>query len=226
MVSRSRSPIDGLVNAGDACATRRLVVEPAVPAAIERHEVTHVRQARPNRIDGVQVVAVGAHHRGAAVLDEVAELLGDQPVVDRHEHGPELRDRVERRQQRVRIRSDVGDPIALPHAQRLEDRRPPIAALAEGVVGPAQGAIHHRLSAGIQAPGAAHELERRQRRFHRRGDSTSLSAGRGSAAACDRTRAAATAARSAAGRPSASSGRPRSSRSRVPYRSSRAESGP
>ncbi len=75
-----------------------------------------------NRIDRRDVIGAGAHHLRAAVLNQVAEVVGDQPEVDRHEHGADLRNGVERLELRVRVGRDVGDAIALLDAEALQRR--------------------------------------------------------------------------------------------------------
>ncbi len=52
-------------------------------------------ERRPDLVHRGQVVGVGAHHGGAAVVDEVLELLGREPKVDRHQYRANLRHRVE-----------------------------------------------------------------------------------------------------------------------------------
>ena len=103
---------------------------------------TNVFQIRANRIDRGDVIGAGAHHLRAAVLNQVAEIVGDQPEVDRHEHGADLRNRVERLELRVRVGRDVGDAIALLDAEALQRRRPAIAAIEELAVGPALRAVN------------------------------------------------------------------------------------
>ena len=76
-------------------------------------------------VDRREVIGAGAHHLRAAVLNQVAEVVGDEPEVERHQHRADLRHRVERLELRVGVRRDVGDAIALLDAQRCsaEDHR-------------------------------------------------------------------------------------------------------
>ena len=84
----------------------------------------------------------------AAVVDDVVEIVGDQAIVDRHQHRADLRHGVVRFQLRVRVRRDVGDAVALPHAQRLQRRRPAVAAIEELLIGEPQFAVDDGLAVG------------------------------------------------------------------------------
>ena len=107
-----------------------------------------------------------ADDAGAAVVDDVGEVVGDEAVVDRHEHRAELRHGVERFELRVGVGRDVGDAIALAHAQALQRRGPAVAAVEELRVGEAQIAVDDGLAASVELAGAAHELQRGQWGFH------------------------------------------------------------
>ena len=96
-----------------------LVIEPAVARTVERHKVRHTSQMLADSVHRVEIVAVCAHDGRAAVLDEIAELVGHQTIVDRHEHCPDLRYRVERCELRVSVRRDVGYAVALTDPERL-----------------------------------------------------------------------------------------------------------
>ena len=147
-------------------ADQRLVVQPAGTRALERDEVPHAGHLVADRVDRVQVVAVHAEHRGTRVVDHVDEVFRGEPVVHRHEHGAELRHRVERLELRVRVRRDRGDPVALADAERLQGARPAVAAVEELLVGEPEVAVDDGLARAVQAAGAAGELKRGQRRFH------------------------------------------------------------
>ena len=90
-----------------------LIVQPAVACAFERNEVLDVRNLVTNAVDRVQVIGMGTHHPGAAVADDVGKVVGDQPVVDRHQHGAELRHGVEGFELRMRVRRDVRHAVAV-----------------------------------------------------------------------------------------------------------------
>ena len=55
---------------------------------------------------------MGANHRRATMVDDVLEIVGEKPIVDWYQDRSELRDRVVRLQVRMRVRGNVGDPIA------------------------------------------------------------------------------------------------------------------
>jgi len=66
----------------------------------------------------------------------------------------------------VRVRRDVSHAIALPHAERLQRRRPAIASIEQLRVGEAKRAVDDRLAIGIQRARAPGKLERCQGYFH------------------------------------------------------------
>src|SRR5579859_7737140 len=107
-----------------------------------------------------------AHDLRTAVRNQVAEVVGDQSIIERHEHGADLRYRVERLELRVDVGGDVGDAIAFPDARALQPSRPSIAAIPELRVGEAKAPVDERGTIRVQPPGAPEELERRQRYFH------------------------------------------------------------
>src|SRR5438309_8142801 len=47
-------------------------------------------------INGIEVVGVCADHAGAAVVDDIGEVVGGEAVVDRYQYGADLGDGVER----------------------------------------------------------------------------------------------------------------------------------
>jgi hypothetical protein len=112
----------GMLEIGCCCRQPRLVVDPAIAGALESHEVLDARQAAANGVDRRDVVGVGANDLGAAVIDDVCELIGDQSIVDRHQHRADLGHRVVRLQVCVRVGRDVGDPVSLPDAELLQRR--------------------------------------------------------------------------------------------------------
>src|SRR5206468_5435443 len=94
-----------------------LVLQPLGASTLERDEVPDARQLRADAINGLEIILVRADDARAAMVDDVGEIVGRQAEVDRHEHGPDLRNRVERLQLRVRVGRDVDDPVALPDAE-------------------------------------------------------------------------------------------------------------
>ncbi len=145
----------------------RLVIEPALPRrTVQVHEVLDRGQLGADGVDRLLVLGLDAEHRGTGVVDDVIEVGGRQPVVDRYQNRAELRHGVEGLQLGVSVRGDVGDPVAASHAKGLEAGRPAITAAQELLVGEAQLAIHHRLAIPVQPARAASELERAQWRLH------------------------------------------------------------
>jgi len=52
-----------------------LVIKPAVLGSLQRHKSLDFRQLRSDALDGVEIVAVHAKDAGAAVVDDVGEVL-------------------------------------------------------------------------------------------------------------------------------------------------------
>ena len=100
------------------------------------------------------------------MVDDVGEVVGRQPVVDRHQHGTDLGHGVKRLQLLVDIGRDVGHPVTLANAHRLERCRPPVAAVEKLLVGEPDAPLDHGFPLRVQSPRPAHEIERRQRRVH------------------------------------------------------------
>ena len=67
----------------------------------------------------------------AAVVDDICEVFGGQPVVDRHQHRADLRHGVERFELSVRVRRDIGHPVAGRDIQLLQGVRPAVATIKE-----------------------------------------------------------------------------------------------
>src|SRR5438477_11657331 len=66
----------------------------------------------------------------------------------------------------MRIGREIGDTIARANSESLQDRRPTIAPIEKLGIAPAQVTIDHGDLLRIDFPGAASEVEWRQRRFH------------------------------------------------------------
>ena len=166
MVRRSVSAISTLPKPGECDAKRHLVVDPAVARAFQRHEVLDARQSVSNAVDGLDVVGVSADDLRAAVVDDVLEVIREQPIIDRHQYRADLRDRIIRLQMGVRVRGDVGHPIALSDSEGLQRRRPAIAAFQELCVGQSQIPIDDRFALGVEPACASSELHGGQGNFH------------------------------------------------------------
>ena len=143
-----------------------LVIDPAVARALQGDELARFGDAVADAVYGVEVVAVNADDAGAAVVDNVGEVVGGEAVVDGDEDRAELRDRVEGFELGMGVGRDVGDAIAFAHAHALQRRGPAVAAVAELLVGEAQIAVDDGLAASVEFAGAAHEIQRGQWGFH------------------------------------------------------------
>ena len=62
---------------------------------------------------GLVELGIDEQHRGAGVLDDVADLLGIQPEVDGHEDAPEHADPEQADQEACRVGGDDGHAIVL-----------------------------------------------------------------------------------------------------------------
>ena len=156
----------GFDEVGSMRSEKRLVVEPPVARTFQRHEVLDAGQIVTDTVDGPDVIGVGAHDPGAAVVDDVLEFFRLQAEIYRHQHGPDLRNRVEGLKLRVGIGRYIGDSIALLNAQALKPRGPSIAAREELRVGEPQVAVNDGFTIPIEPPRAACELDRTQGCFH------------------------------------------------------------
>ncbi len=110
---------------------------------------------------------MNADDAGAAVVDDVGEVVGGEAVVDGDEDRAELRNRVEGFELGMGVGRDVGDAVAFAHAHALQRRGPAVAAVEELFVGEAQIAVDDGLAASVEFAGAAHEIQRGQWGFHR-----------------------------------------------------------
>ena len=121
--------------------------------------MTDAAERGSNAVDGIQVFGGRADDRCAAVIEEVLELLGRQAVVERHQHGADLRHGVERFQLRVGVGRNVGDAIARFDSERLQRGGPAIHPREELAVGPSSRPIYDCLAIVIEPPRSMHELE-------------------------------------------------------------------
>ena len=156
-----RGPIELRRSPGD----HGLVIEPAGPSTLERDEMLDTREPVAHGIDRVEMVGMGAHDARPAVSQDVGEVLARQPVIDRDEHGPDLRHGVEGLQLRVRVRADRRDTVARPDPQAQQRLGPAVTAIEELRVGQAQVAIDDGLATGIEPARPPCELQGRERRL-------------------------------------------------------------
>ena len=112
--------------------------------------------------DGRRERGVDHEEHGAGVVADVADLLGGQPGVDRHEHGSRERDREVRDDHLGHVRQQVGHPVARTDSGGAQGRGHLAHALRELTVGPPVRAVHDRDRVGVHVGGALEERQRRQ----------------------------------------------------------------
>ncbi len=166
MVRRSPSPIFRPGDVGRLARERRLVVEPSGACARQRDEMFDAPNSVANAVHAVEVLLRGADDRRPRMVNDVGEVVGRQPVVDRHEHGANLGHGIEGLELLVDIRRDVCYPVTLANAHPLERGGPAVAAVEELLVGEPEVAVDDRLALRMQSSSPPHELERRERRLH------------------------------------------------------------
>ena len=118
---------------------------------------------------------IDEQHPRAGVLDDVADLLGDEPEVDRHEHAARTRHAEQRGEQAGRVLADHRHPFAGADAERVEPgrHRPgPRGHLAIRDRSPRLGRlirlVDDRRPIGIDQFGAAEEVVDGERNLHGR----------------------------------------------------------
>ena len=126
-----------------------LPVAPAVGrggVAVARHDpVLHLGQPLADGVERARQVRIGQQHTGPRMREGVAEVVGDEAVVEGHEHGPDERGSVERFEEVVAVGAEDADAVALAHAQPRQRVGEAAAAGRELGVGEAPPAVHHRL---------------------------------------------------------------------------------
>jgi hypothetical protein len=112
VIDRGRGVLVGLPGVG-------LLVGPGeqggVPHAVEEDPVR-----RPHPGEGVLQLGVDEQHLGAAVRHDVADLVGVQPEVDRHEHAAVAAHAVEGDHEASRVRAHDRHAGAVGHAEAIE----------------------------------------------------------------------------------------------------------
>ena len=101
----------------------------AVGVGAHHHAVLH-RQVG----DGLGQLRVDQQHRGAGVLEDVLDLGGREPEVDRHQHPPVAAHPEERREQPPRVLRQHRHPLARGRCPARR-ARPPAPAPAPGRAG-------------------------------------------------------------------------------------------
>ena len=135
---------------------------PGLGVELEQHSVGFVADHEPvSALDvghGIGEFGIDEEHRGAALLDDVAHLLGMEAEVDRHQHPTPSAHPEERHEQARRVVTDDGDAFAHADAQRVDgggERRRVFPELAVSQRTPTErgrgliGLIDHRSAIGV-----------------------------------------------------------------------------
>jgi hypothetical protein len=100
---------------------------PRAPRAADRDPVAHPRRARPHGVRDREERIAHEHHRGVGIVQDVGDLVGDEPVIHRHRDraggahggaGEQVLERVRRVHDRVLARAQaelhqrVGEAVA------------------------------------------------------------------------------------------------------------------
>src|ERR1700736_1871420 len=96
----------------------------------------------------------------------INEIVGREPIIDRHNNRAELRYRVELFEMLMRIGCDRGNPIPLAHAETSEGGAPSITSVPELGIRETQIPIDPGFAPAVQLARAAREFQGCQRRFH------------------------------------------------------------
>ena len=167
VVDRAGGVLVGRPASRSAVLAYRRVEEPGVIHAVEPDAVGH-------RDPGHHIVEVGVveQDRGPGVLDDVGDLLGHQPEVDRHQDPAEAADPVESGQESPRVGTDDGHPLPHPDPEVVKpDGQGPGPVVQFGVGGPAQrtGAVRlvdHGHPVPVDQGGPLQEVAHGQRYSH------------------------------------------------------------
>ena len=121
--------------------------------ALGREEVVVLTEHEPvlrgDVLERVVQLGVDVEHLGSGVLDDVADLVGAEPEVHRHQHPAEAGDAEERREQPGAVLADHRHPVTEVDAEAVEVRRLPAGQVADLGVG------QHRRSDGAGWSGSS-----------------------------------------------------------------------
>ena len=95
----------------------------------------HEPVLRGDVLERVVQLGVDVEHLGAGVLDDVADLVGAEPEVHRHQHPAEAGDAEERREQPGAVLADHRHPVTEADAEAVEVRRLPAGQVADLGIG-------------------------------------------------------------------------------------------
>src|SRR5262249_29480894 len=101
-------------------------------------------------IDSCDVVRVSTNDLCTTVVDNVLKIVREQSIIDWHQHRADLGNCVVRLQVGVRVRCDIGNSIPLLASERLERRRPPVAAVDKLRVCQTQIPIHYSFTIPVE----------------------------------------------------------------------------
>jgi hypothetical protein len=124
---------------GRALGQERLVGIPGIPGVVDAHGAPDLG-ARGQVLE----LVVGEQEPGAGVLQDETDVLGAEPVVERHQHPAGRRHPVVGFQQRRGVRAEERHPVTLAQPRRAQRRGQPVHALPELPVGVAAALVHHR----------------------------------------------------------------------------------
>src|SRR5580765_7365733 len=96
---------------------------------------------------------MSTHDSGAAMVDEIDEVVRRQPIVQWNKDRADLRDCIKGFELRMGVGCDVSYPVTLLYTQRLQGRRPAVTTVEELTVTQPQIAIDHSLPFGIEPAG-------------------------------------------------------------------------
>lgn len=102
---------------------------------------------------------MSTNHPGAAVVNQINEIIRGETIVDGHQDRANLRHCIKGFELCMGVRRNVSDPITLSHAETLKGRRPAIASIEKLRIGQPQFTIHHSFAVAIKlarAPGKVH----------------------------------------------------------------------
>ena len=109
---------------------------------------------------------VHEHNLHARVVHDVLVIGRHQPVVERHEHSPNLRDRVVAFEEEVAVRAEDADAVALLYAQFEQRVAKLVHAVLELGIRVAPIAIDHSRLIRVKLGGAPQEVADQQGSFH------------------------------------------------------------
>ncbi len=124
----------------------------------------HLQAVEAERLDQPFELRVDEEELRPRVLQDVADLLGGQPRVDRHQHPARRGDSVVGLEHRRDVGAEERHPVVLLHAGPAQSGGQPVHPLAELAVAVAPLAVHHRGLVGKDVGVADEEAQGRELR--------------------------------------------------------------